>query len=179
MMPNFSMRFPSLECLIESNIFFLLIGFRKMMKCLICKRPSPGSIIALTIQLMVASVLVRPIPVNAGDTNDVFSPCSDAMAQKSDGFTFGVVFSSKDSFFHDQVQLSPCDRRLNLAGSNARLAVFRPKVDEISLLTINSSAVSPVRTLWTLSASRYHARFPVGLLRLQTYIRWIVSTDDL
>jgi hypothetical protein len=74
----------------------------------------------------------------AGDTNGVYEPCSDARIQRGDGFTFGVVFSGYSSFFSGQTQLSPCDRRLNLA-SSAQLAVFRPKVDEISLLTINTT----------------------------------------
>ncbi|CAN6476310.1 unnamed protein product [Victoria cruziana] len=79
------------------------------------------------------------ICIDATDTNNVFQPCLDSLIQKSDGFTFGLAFSSRDSFFSqpDKVQLSPCDGRLSLAKSNAQVAVFRPKVDEISLLTIN------------------------------------------
>lgn len=143
-------------CFLDSSIHFPSLGpkdcrlsfdhLREMEMCLRCKHPSLGKIGALAIQLTAAFVLIQPILVSAGDTNDVFSPCSDAKVQKSDGFTFGVVLSSKDSFFHEQVQLSPCDSRLALMGSNAQLAVFRPKVDEISLLTINSSAFSPVNT---------------------------------
>nr|GMD02629.1 uncharacterized protein LOC109164916 isoform X1 [Ipomoea batatas] len=77
------------------------------------------------------------------DTNPVFNPCLDTKIQKWDGFTFGLVFSSKDNFFFNQTQLSPCDRRLSLSGKSAPLAVFRPKVDEISLLTLNSSTFNP------------------------------------
>jgi hypothetical protein len=40
--------------------------------------------------------------------------------------------------------LSPCDRRLALTGQNSQISVFRPKVDEISLLTINTSSFYPV-----------------------------------
>lgn len=77
------------------------------------------------------------------DTNKVFSPCGDAAVQRSDGFTFGISFASRSSFFiNASVQLSPCDHRLGLA-SNSQLAVFRPKVDEISLLTINTSNFFP------------------------------------
>ncbi|KAK6131901.1 hypothetical protein DH2020_034359 [Rehmannia glutinosa] len=61
-----------------------------------------------------------------------------------DGFTFGLVFSSRDSFFFNHTQLSPCDRRLSLSGNSGQLAVFRPKVDEISLLSINSTTFDPV-----------------------------------
>ncbi|KAF2305854.1 hypothetical protein GH714_008429 [Hevea brasiliensis] len=80
---------------------------------------------------------------NAADTNDVLSPCIDAKVQKFDGFTFGLAFSTRESFFFDQVQLSPCDIRLALSSKMAQLALFRPKVDEISLLTINSSTFDP------------------------------------
>ncbi|KAL6637218.1 hypothetical protein ACP70R_024790 [Stipagrostis hirtigluma subsp. patula] len=73
-----------------------------------------------------------------GDTNGVFEPCSDARIQRGDGFSFGIAFAGYSAFFSGPTQLSPCDRRLNLA-SSAQLAVFRPKVDEISLLTINTT----------------------------------------
>ena len=83
----------------------------------------------------------------AEDTNPIFDPCSDTKVQKLDGFSFGLAFSTRDSFFSNQTQLSPCDRRLSLSGngssSSAKLAVFRPKVDEISLLTIDSSSFNP------------------------------------
>lgn len=78
------------------------------------------------------------------DTNDVYSPCLDSKIQRSDGFTFGVAFSSKESFFQDQIQFSPCDARLSLASKNAQLAVFRPKVDQLSFLTIDTSTFNPV-----------------------------------
>jgi hypothetical protein len=74
----------------------------------------------------------------AANTNGVYEPCSDARIQRGDGFTFGVVFAGYNTFFAGNTQLSPCDRRLNLAASG-QLALFRPKVDEISLLTINTT----------------------------------------
>ncbi|XP_051146941.1 uncharacterized protein LOC127262334 [Andrographis paniculata] len=79
----------------------------------------------------------------ADDTNPVFSPCEDSKVQKSDGFTIGVAFSAKDSFFFNQTQLSPCDPRLALSSKGAALALFRPKVDEITLITINSTSFNP------------------------------------
>ncbi|OMO68627.1 hypothetical protein COLO4_29531 [Corchorus olitorius] len=81
---------------------------------------------------------------SSGDTNRAYQPCSDTKVQISDGFSFGIAFSSRQSFFFNStLQLSPCDRRLSLSNSNSRVAVFRPKVDEISLLTINTSSFSP------------------------------------
>ncbi|CAN6465139.1 unnamed protein product [Victoria cruziana] len=94
-------------------------------------------LVSLLIGIMACAVV-------GADTNGVFQPCADALIQKSDGFTFGIAFSSYKSFFSDNAQLSPCDRRLSLSTANAQLAVFRPKVDEISLLTINTSSFSPV-----------------------------------
>ncbi|KAL2927556.1 Vacuolar-sorting receptor 1 [Bienertia sinuspersici] len=71
---------------------------------------------------MIIIVMITP-KTKAIDTNLVHDPCSDTM----------------ESFYApDQVQLSPCDTRLQLA-NKAQLAVFRPRVDEISLLTVNST----------------------------------------
>ncbi|KAL3814187.1 hypothetical protein ACJIZ3_015455 [Penstemon smallii] len=95
------------------------------------------------IILLITTFMVM-VGAYAQDTNPVFDPCSDTKVQKLDGFTFGLAFSARDSFFFNQTQLSPCDRRLSL-GNAAQLAVFRPKVDEISLLTINSSTFNPSR----------------------------------
>ncbi|XP_058110745.1 uncharacterized protein LOC131253663 isoform X2 [Magnolia sinica] len=90
-------------------------------------------------------MMVVVLAVDGYDTNGVYGPCSDAKIQRRDGFTLGLAFSSRESFFFNQTQLSPCDRRLGLA-SNAQFALFRPRVDEISLLTLNStgSVFSPV-----------------------------------
>ncbi|KAJ6938022.1 hypothetical protein NC652_012338 [Populus alba x Populus x berolinensis] len=118
-------------------------------------------------------VMVMMIAINAADTNEVFDPCSDAMVQKFDGFTFGLAFSDKDSFFSNQVQLSPCDSRLALS-QKAQLAVFRPQVDEISLLTINSSPSGPVcnKGYMVAFAGRKHAArsFPVMISDNNTII---------
>ncbi|KAL6997910.1 hypothetical protein U1Q18_008034 [Sarracenia purpurea var. burkii] len=82
---------------------------------------------------------------SSSDTNPVYSPCSDTTVQRSDGFTFAIVFAARTSFFfNSSVQLSPCDKRLSLSSSNSQFAIFRPKVDEISLLTINTTSFSPV-----------------------------------
>ncbi|XVF47025.1 hypothetical protein PTKIN_Ptkin03bG0075900 [Pterospermum kingtungense] len=95
--------------------------------------------------LMVLAALIFPSNIKAStNTNGVYIPCADTKVQISDGFTFGIAFSSRDSFFFNQShQLSPCDRRLSLSSMNSQLVVFRPKVDEISLLTINTSNFFP------------------------------------
>ncbi|KAG8368305.1 hypothetical protein BUALT_Bualt15G0031800 [Buddleja alternifolia] len=99
----------------------------------------------ITLLLMITTMIMM-IGVYAGDTNPVFSPCSDAKVKRFDGFTFGLAFASRDAFFHNQTQLSPCDTRLSLTGNNTQLAVFRPKVDEMSLLTINSTTFDPSKS---------------------------------
>ena len=78
--------------------------------------------------------------------NGVYSPCEDAKVQRGDGFTFGIAFSDRDSFFINKggPQLSPCDRRLDLSSKSAQLALFRPMVDELSLLTINATTLDLV-----------------------------------
>ncbi|ONH91419.1 hypothetical protein PRUPE_8G113200 [Prunus persica] len=111
----------------------------------------------MAMLLMVMMVFVG----DAADTNSVYDPCSDAKIRRLDGFTFGLAFSKKDSFAFNQTQLSPCDSRLNLAGNNAQLAVFRPKVDEMSLLTINSSTFSPINAggyMVAFAGRKYAAR---------------------
>lgn len=108
-----------------------------------------------------ATLMLMIIPAYAGDTNPVFDPCTDAKVQKHDGFTFGLAFSARNSFFFNSTQLSPCDSRLALAANGAELAVFRPKVDEISLLTINSSTFNPSKSggyMVAFAGRKYAAR---------------------
>ncbi|KAB1199569.1 hypothetical protein CJ030_MR2G020356 [Morella rubra] len=94
--------------------------------------------------IIMATVAVLMAGSNAANTNMVHQPCADAKIQRSDGFTFGIAFSSKDNFYYNNShQLTPCDRRLSLASLNSQLALFRPKVDEISLLSINTSTFFP------------------------------------
>ncbi|KAJ4843608.1 hypothetical protein Tsubulata_020308 [Turnera subulata] len=82
--------------------------------------------------------------VKSDDNNHAFSPCQDTTVQVKDGFSFGISFASRAAFFYNSsLQLSPCDRRLSLNSQNSQIALFRPKVDEISLLTINTSSFSP------------------------------------
>ncbi|CAL9778574.1 unnamed protein product [Musa acuminata subsp. burmannicoides] len=95
---------------------------------------------AMALMLVAAAAAMVAMPAEAGDKNSVFQPCADAKVQRWDGFTFGIAFSGRDSFLLNQsLQLSPCDSRLSLSTRGAQLAVFRPKVDEISLLTVNTT----------------------------------------
>uniref|UniRef100_A0A7N2KN28 Expp1 protein n=1 Tax=Quercus lobata TaxID=97700 RepID=A0A7N2KN28_QUELO len=101
------------------------------------------AVLAMLLLLMMTMMKT----LDADNTNGLYQPCGDTKIQRSDGFTFGIAFSTKDSFYYNQNlshQLSPCDRRLSLATLNSQLAVFRPKVDGISLLTINTSSFSPI-----------------------------------
>ncbi|KAK3195674.1 hypothetical protein Dsin_026984 [Dipteronia sinensis] len=98
----------------------------------------------LPIMTRMIFAVMMVIFAEAADTNPVYSPCLDAKVSKWDGFTFGLAFSTKESFFMNQTQLSPCDIRLPLAGSNARLAVFRPKVDEMTLISLENTTFTPV-----------------------------------
>ncbi|KAJ4758906.1 Expp1 protein [Rhynchospora pubera] len=91
------------------------------------------------VAIAVASLFISAVRVRSDDQNHVYSPCEDATVQRWDGFSFGVAFASLDSFSSGGTQYSPCDSRLSLQSKNAQLALFRPKVDEISLLTVNAS----------------------------------------
>lgn len=111
----------------------------------------------MKIKLMV--IMMITFVTNAIDSNPIHDPCSDTKVQKWDGFTFGFAFSSKESFYDsNQVQLSPCDSRLQLV-NQAQLAIFRPRIDEISLLTINNT-FNPV------------CRFLNGLITLMNVMFW-------
>lgn len=117
------------------------------------------------------------ISVEGGDNNHVYSPCRDTTVQKDDGFTFGIAFASKTSFFlnnNASLQLSPCDKRLSLSNSNSQLSLFRPKVDEISLLTINTtSSFSPDQYggyMVAFAGSKYAARSPPVFVADNTHI---------
>ncbi|XP_002977899.2 uncharacterized protein LOC9657551 [Selaginella moellendorffii] len=92
----------------------------------------------LVVALALAMAMLESINA-AVDTNPVFNPCGDTRVQVLDGFTFGLAFSSNSSFFLGRSQLSPCDRRLSNLYSG-RIAAFRPRVDEISLLTVNDTS---------------------------------------
>lgn len=100
---------------------------------------------------MMATMLLLMTPAYAGDSNSVFDPCTDTKVGRLDGFTFGLAFSARNSFFLNQTQLSPCDSRLSLPTKGAELALFRPKVDEVSLLTINTSTFNSVSFVCTSS----------------------------
>lgn len=99
---------------------------------------SSASAVLLLLISAAAAVVVE-----AGDNNRVFSPCTDTTVQKSDGFTLGLAFATEQKFvFNKTLKLSPCDSRLTLTNGNALISLFRPKVDEISLLTVNTSVSS-------------------------------------
>ncbi|ONH95860.1 hypothetical protein PRUPE_7G092600 [Prunus persica] len=99
----------------------------------------PWTTRSLIIAIMMMTTTVRLI--DGSNNNHVYSPCADTKVERSDGFTFGIAFASRDSFFRNgSVQLSPCDSRLSLSNGNSQISVFRPKVDEISLLSVNSSS---------------------------------------
>lgn len=105
-----------------------------------------GVIVTVPMKLLLL-LMALVVHSESANTNNVYQPCADTKIQRSDGFTFGIAFSSRDSFFSNQShQLSPCDRRLSLAALNSQLAVFRPRVDQISLLSINTSSFFPVLT---------------------------------
>lgn len=123
--------------------------------------------------MMIAMMMAMMFVADAVDTNGVFSPCADAQVRKSDGFTFGLAFSSKESFFFNQAQLSPCDRRLSLASKNAQLALFRPKVDQTSFLTIDSTTFNPGTSggyMVAFAGQKYAARSTPILVADDTHV---------
>ncbi|KAK9999194.1 hypothetical protein SO802_018797 [Lithocarpus litseifolius] len=128
------------------------------------------AVLAMLLLMMMMKTL------DADNTNGLYQPCGDTKIQRSDGFTFGIAFSTKDSFYYNQNQshqLSPCDRRLSLATLKSQLAVFRPKVDDISLLTINTSSFFPDAYggyMVAFAGRKYAARSLPAFVANSTYI---------
>ncbi|KAK7846536.1 uncharacterized protein LOC112019206 [Quercus suber] len=131
---------------------------------------------AMAMAVLAMLLLMMTTTLDADNTNGLYQPCGDTKIQRSDGFTFGIAFSTKDSFYYNQNQshqLSPCDRRLSLATLNSQLAVFRPKVDGISLLTINTSSFSPDTYggyMVAFAGRKYAARSLPAFVANSTYI---------
>jgi hypothetical protein len=104
----------------------------------------PANVVSLLITVAICSLGA------AANNNQVYRPCVDTTVEKNDDFTFALACSANSSFYYKNLQLSPCDRRLT--GLNGgQVAVFRPKVDEISLLVINISNFNPVNDFKQLS----------------------------
>ncbi|KAL3755528.1 hypothetical protein ACJRO7_002562 [Eucalyptus globulus] len=126
----------------------------------------------LVLLLASSPSSLRPVE-SAADTNRVYSPCADTTVQRSDGFTFGIAFAPRLSFFHNgSLELSPCDRRLSLSSATSQVATFRPKVDEISLLTINTSSFSPANYggyMVAFAGRKYAARSLPSFVANSTY----------
>ncbi|KAJ6834796.1 uncharacterized protein M6B38_332990 [Iris pallida] len=129
---------------------------------------------AAAMAMMMLVVVALEVTVEAGDTNRQFSPCGDAKIQRWDGFSFGIAFATNESFFSGSTQYSPCDRRLPLSsGGGAQLAVFRPKVDEISLLTINTTTNPKVTDggfMVAFAGSKFAARSPPTFVGNSSYV---------
>jgi hypothetical protein len=117
----------------------------------------------LPAPVAVAAAVLLLASVAAGDDrNGVYDPCADTTVRRGDGFTLGVAFAGRDAFFSGGAQLSPCDSRLGLA-NRAQVALFRPQVDEISLLTVNSSSFDPSSnggSMVAFAGRKYAARSP-------------------
>ncbi|CBI39123.3 uncharacterized protein LOC100249592 [Vitis vinifera] len=125
------------------------------------------------IPLMLSMMVMLLVFAESGDNNRVFSPCADTTVQKSDGFTFGIAFASRDKFSYNNTLLSPCDRRLALSSQNSQIAAFRPKVDEISLLSINTtSSFFPANYggyMVAFAGRKYAARSSLAFVSNSTY----------
>ncbi|KAJ3669957.1 hypothetical protein LUZ60_010281 [Juncus effusus] len=127
----------------------------------------------IAVFFSVVSLLLGLSPVHGDDHNGVYSPCEDAAVRRGDGFAFGVAFTAYDSFFSGQTQYSPCDSRLGLQSKGAQVAVFRPKVDEISLLTVNSSDFNPANSggwMVAFAGRKYAARSVPTFVANSSYV---------
>ncbi|XP_030457950.1 uncharacterized protein LOC115678682 [Syzygium oleosum] len=135
--------------------------------------PLPHLLASAVLVLAAASSPSWLAAVRSGDTNGVYSPCQDTTVQRSDGFSFAIAFAPRTSFFYNGTQqLSPCDSRLSLSSAGSQIALFRPKVDEISLLTINTSSFSPASSggyMVAFAGRKYAARSLPAFVANSTY----------
>lgn len=93
--------------------------------------------------MFLAALLIVFSAGARANANSVYSPCMDTTVLKNDGFTFGLAIASNRSFFLNRIQMSPCDLRLQDSLMDGKVALFRPKVDEISLLLVNYTEFNP------------------------------------
>ncbi|CAA7407546.1 unnamed protein product [Spirodela intermedia] len=123
---------------------------------------------SLAVLLTVLVLGVFSGTAGAKDTNNLYQPCGDTTVRRLDGFTLGIASAPQTEFVFNRTMLSPCDRRLALSSVGAKLAVFRPKVDEISLLTIsNNNGIDTVSSGWYMVAfagRKYAARSPTEFI---------------
>lgn len=134
--------------------------------------------LALTLLLLAYSASgLDLVKFTESDTNPVYSPCGDTTVQVGDGFTFGLAINSNASFYDKGIQYSPCDQRLNL--SSGQLTLFRPKVDEISLLTINESFLDLSNTEAVLVAFAGSKNAAVSFPHVLTSQQYIITNFTL
>ncbi|KAK3405700.1 uncharacterized protein LOC104425564 [Eucalyptus grandis] len=135
--------------------------------------PLPSLLASALLALAAAASPSWLAAVRSSDTNGAYSTCADTTVQRSDGFSFAIAFAARTAFFFNSTQqLSPCDSRLSLSSSGSQIAVFRPKVDEISLLTINTSSFSPDTSggyMVAFAGRKYAARSLPAFVANSTY----------
>ncbi|CAI5461032.1 unnamed protein product [Closterium sp. Yama58-4] len=96
-------------------------------------------------------VIAALVLVQAGDRNTVYDPCKDAdPVQKGDGFSFAIGFGGISATWNKS---SPCfAETLQILPPGVEVAVFRPKVDELSLLRINNVSMARINTTFVNSS---------------------------
>lgn len=127
--------------------------------------------VSLVLCLVLLLVMLLGIGARA-DTNAVYSPCMDTTVLKNDGFTFGLAIGSNSSFFVDRTQYSPCDSRLQGGLSLGKLALFRPKVDEITLLLVNYTELDPVSIVYILKLRNSTSPSFWNVVSQFVYLHW-------
>ncbi|CAI7882794.1 unnamed protein product, partial [Closterium sp. NIES-54] len=101
----------------------------------------------LSLSIVIAALVL----VQAGDRNTVYDPCKDAdPVQKGDGFSFAIGFGGMSATWNKS---SPCfAETLQILPPGVEVAVFRPKVDELSLLRINNVSMARINTTFVNSS---------------------------
>ncbi|GAQ81596.1 hypothetical protein KFL_000850120 [Klebsormidium nitens] len=122
----------------------------------------------------LGAILLLSLVLGAfADDNPVYNPCGDAPAvARGDGFTFAVALGSDPTFWHG---LSPCDPNLvqvpEILPSGTSMAVFRPKVDELSLIRFNNISLNNLNNQFPGNQSLmvYAGSYPAYISVPKTY----------
>ncbi|XP_024536158.1 uncharacterized protein LOC9645484 [Selaginella moellendorffii] len=107
----------------------------------------------MALLLLLALLPIAVILVDAADNNPVFNPCRQLLpVGGKDSISIAVGYTGAPSVWYNNSdpslnQLSPCDNALVAKmPANSRVAVFRPLLDQISMLRTNNASYLDLHT---------------------------------
>ncbi|EFJ23265.1 hypothetical protein SELMODRAFT_415872 [Selaginella moellendorffii] len=114
----------------------------------------------MALLLLLALLPIAVILVDAADNNPVFNPCRQLLpVGGKDSISIAVGYTGAPSVWYNNSdpslnQLSPCDNALVAKmPANSRVAVFRPLLDQISMLRTNNASYLDLHTAFPGNAT--------------------------